>query len=72
MRQIIFSPFSMRKRDVLKLLEKNGWQIVRGGKGSHTKLKKDGKMVIVPGHNLSSEVKPFLLKEILKQAGIEE
>ena len=62
----------MRKRDVLKLLESNGWQIVRGGKGSHTKLKKGGKMVIVPGHNLSSEVKPFLLREILKQAGIEE
>lgn len=61
----------MTKREVLKLLKEAGWVEVKGGKGSHTKVKKDGKMIIVLGHNLSSELKRGTLSKILKAAELE-
>lgn len=61
----------MKVRDVLKLLDDDGWYHVRT-KGSHRQLKhatKPGK-VTVAGHP-SDEVPPGILKSILSQAGLE-
>jgi len=36
-------------KQILKRLQNEGWDVVKGGKGSHVKLKKDGfPMLIVP------------------------
>jgi predicted RNA binding protein YcfA (HicA-like mRNA interferase family) len=57
-------------REIVKILEKQGFEIV-GRKGSHVRLKKkssgDVRIVLVPLHN---EVKKGTLKSILRQAGL--
>lgn len=62
----------MRAREVLKILQNDGWYIIRDrGTGSHMQLKhpiKPGK-VTLPMH--SGDVAPGTLKSIFKQAGIE-
>lgn len=60
----------MTKREVLNLLDRHGWIIVKGGKGSHTKVKKGNQTIIVPGHNLGDELKLGTLQQIFKKAGI--
>jgi len=60
----------MKVRDVIKLLEEDGWQYMYTN-GSHRHFKhpqKPGK-VTVPGHP-SESVRPGTLKSILKQAGL--
>ncbi len=62
----------MKVRDVIRLLEKDGWVQV-AQKGSHRQFlhaKKPGK-VTVPG-KLSGDVRKGTLKSILEQAGLEE
>ena len=54
----------MYPRELLKLMLKNGWQIV-----SQIKLKKENKTEIVPIHN--KELKTGTLKAILKRTGLE-
>lgn len=57
----------MKDKDLLKLLKKNGWGIVRIN-GSHHVLQKDGKMTVVPIHG--KDVPIGLLNRILREAGL--
>lgn len=58
----------MYSRELLKLMLKNGWQVV-SQKGSHMKLKKGNQIEILPIHN--KELKIGTLKAILKRTGLE-
>ena len=62
----------MKVRDVIKLVEEDGWYVARG-KGSHRQYKhpiKPGRVTIAghPGDDLS----PGTLNSILKQARLKE
>ncbi|WP_414649374.1 type II toxin-antitoxin system HicA family toxin [Edaphobacter sp.] len=60
----------MKYRDLIKLVEKDGWQY-QYSTGSHRHYlheEKPGK-VTIPGHP-SDEVHPKTLRSILKQAGL--
>ena len=57
----------MKDKDLLKLLKKNGWELVRIN-GSHHILQKDGKTTVVPIHG--KDVPTGLLKTILKETGL--
>lgn len=59
---------TMKDKDLVKLLEKNGWKLVRV-KGSHHILKKDGKKLSIPVHG--KDMKIGLLKSLLKAAGLD-
>lgn len=55
----------MKRRDLVKLLEKNGWKSTGGTK--HEKWTKDSQMEMVPwGH----EINEFLAKAIIKRRGL--
>ncbi len=58
---------TMKDKDLLKLLKKNGWSVVRI-KGSHHTLVKDNQSITLPIHG--KDMKIGLLKKILKQAGL--
>jgi predicted RNA binding protein YcfA (HicA-like mRNA interferase family) len=60
----------IRVRDLLRLIESDGWFLVRT-RGSHRQYKHGTKpgTVTVPGH-LADEVARGTLKSILKQAGL--
>ncbi|MCI5839498.1 MAG: type II toxin-antitoxin system HicA family toxin [Peptoniphilaceae bacterium] len=60
----------MSSKEMIKLLEKNGFIYVKSGDGSHRKFKnpKTGKVTQVPYH--SKELSKGLERAILKQAGI--
>ena len=58
----------MKDKDLLKLLEKNGW-VEERIKGSHHVMKRDGKTEIIPVHE--KDVPTGLLKTILKRTGLE-
>ncbi len=58
---------SMKDKDVLKLLLKNGW-IEVNVKGSHHKVKKDNQTITIPVHG--KDMDKGLLQAILKQAGL--
>ncbi|MBI4569662.1 MAG: type II toxin-antitoxin system HicA family toxin [Planctomycetes bacterium] len=62
----------MKARELLKLLKKEGWEIVRT-RGSHRQLHHPSKpgTVTVSGH-LNDDVHPKTLKSVLRQAGLEE
>ena len=61
-------PKTMTGKELIKLLEKNGWTVDRS-KGSHCTLKKAGEgSVTVPVH--TKELSDGLLKAILKRTGI--
>ena len=57
----------MRDKDLLKLMQKNGWKVVRVN-GSHHILEKDGKIETSPIHG--KDVPPGLLNAILKRHGL--
>lgn len=57
----------MKDKDLLKLLKKSGWSVVRI-RGSHHVLQKDGKTTVVPLHG--KDVPIGLLNNILKEAGL--
>ena len=61
----------MKVREVIKLLEENGWYQVKGGKGSHRKFKHADftNTIIVPG-NLGDDMPIGTLNNILKAAGL--
>jgi predicted RNA binding protein YcfA (HicA-like mRNA interferase family) len=62
----------MKVRDIIKLLEEDGWAIVRT-KGSHRQLKhsvKRGRVTIAGNKN--HDLAPGTLNSILKQAGIKK
>jgi predicted RNA binding protein YcfA (HicA-like mRNA interferase family) len=61
----------MKVRDVIRLLENDGWSKI-AQKGSHRQFRhptKRGK-VTVPGQ-MSQDVRPGTLKSILRQAGLD-
>lgn len=62
----------MKVKDVIKLLEGDGWYLVRT-KGSHRQFKHHSKsgLVTVSG-KLSVDVPPGTLNSILKQAGLKK
>ncbi len=59
----------MKVKDAIKLIEKDGWYLVRQ-KGSHRQFKHNKKigLVTISGHSLSDEIAPGTLNSILKQA----
>jgi len=63
----------MKAREIIKLIEKDGWYEVRQN-GSHRQYKhriKKG-LVTIPIHRLSNDLTPGLEKSILKQSQIEK
>lgn len=62
----------MKYRDVIKLLEKDGWQRHRTT-GSHMQYRhpnKTGTVTIAAGGKFGREVPPGTLNSIFKQAGL--
>jgi len=58
----------MDAKEVLKILKENGF-IKKSQKGSHIKLTKDDKVVIVPSHG-ARDIPIGTLKNIQRQSGI--
>ncbi len=60
----------MKVRDVMRLIERDGWQLART-RGSHRQYNHPRKpgLVTVPGHP-GDDVAPGTLNSILKQAGL--
>ncbi len=63
---------TMKVRELLKLLRKDGWEIDRT-RGDHRQLVHPAKpgTVTVSGH-MSDDVRPKTLKSVLRQAGLED
>jgi len=62
----------MKVREVIKVIEKDGWYLVRI-KGSHRQYKhpfKEG-LITISGH-LNDEIAKGTLNSVLKQAGLKE
>ncbi len=57
----------MRDKELLRLMKKNGWKVVRI-QGSHHIMQKDGKTEVIPIHG--REVPSGLLNAILKRTKI--
>lgn len=62
----------MKVRDVLKLLEEDGWFLIRT-KGSHRQYKHAAKsgLVTLPGKP-GDDLAPGMLNSVLKQAGLKK
>jgi predicted RNA binding protein YcfA (HicA-like mRNA interferase family) len=61
----------LKVREVIKLLERNGWQHVRTS-GDHRVFKNpDGRITVVSGAN-GDDVRSGTFRAILRQTGIEE
>ena len=58
---------TMKDKDLLKLLLKNGWKL-SDIKGSHHILTKNGKIEVIPVHG--RDMKIGLLTKILKRTGL--
>lgn len=59
---------SVTGSEMVATLKREGW-ILESVKGSHHKLVKAGKHVVVPVHG-KRELKPGTLRKILKEAGL--
>ncbi len=61
----------MKVREVIKLIEKDGW-VFKRQKGSHIVFVHPNKtgIVVVPNHGLNEDVKKGTESNILKQAGL--
>lgn len=57
----------MRDKDLLKTLQKDGWEIV-SIKGSHHKLKKGNKKIVLPVHG--KDIPKGTLHQIMKNVGL--
>ena len=57
----------MKGKELVKLLQKNGW-ILKRTKGSHHILEKNGHSISVPVHN--TDIQKGLLHAIMKEAGL--
>lgn len=57
----------MKGKELVKLLQKNGW-VLKRIKGSHHILEKDGRSVSVPVHN--TDIQKGLLHAIMKETGL--
>jgi predicted RNA binding protein YcfA (HicA-like mRNA interferase family) len=60
----------VKVRDVIRLIEADGWQLART-RGSHRQYKHPTKpgLVTIPGH-MNDDLAPGTLNSILKQAGL--
>ena len=56
----------MKRHDLIKLLEKNGWVLKRNG-GNHDIYTKDGQREPIPRH---SEINERLARDIIKRRGL--
>lgn len=59
----------MKYSAFLKLIRKNGWQLLRQGKGSHEIWEKCGKKIAVPNHG-AKEMPKGLEKKLRKEMGL--
>ena len=59
--------YTMKDKDLLKLLKADGWKVDRI-RGSHHIMVKGDKTEIIPIHN--KDVPPGLLNKILKRTGL--
>ncbi|HOV38262.1 MAG TPA: type II toxin-antitoxin system HicA family toxin [Spirochaetales bacterium] len=59
----------MKGKDLVKLMEKNGWEIVRIT-GSHYIMKKSKETLVVPVHS-NTDLKTGILNSLLKKAGLQ-
>ena len=59
---------NIKARDVIKILEKEGFKIKRQS-GTHLILKNNGKIVVVPVHHKT--IPTGTLKSIEKQSGVD-
>ena len=58
----------MKMKQFVKLLKKNGGEVIKGrGKGGHILVKLNGRMTTVPIH--STDYDPDFLDDICKQLG---
>ena len=58
----------MKDKDLIRLLKKNGWKLVRINGSHHVFQKDDGIPISVPVHG--KDVPTGLLHQILKDAGL--
>lgn len=56
----------MKRKDLIKLLEKNGWKLIRNG-GNHDIYCKGNEKETIPRHN---EIAEMLAKSIIKRRGL--
>ena len=63
----------MKVREAIKIIEKDGWYLVRQ-KGSHKQYKHSLKkgLVTIAAHKQSDEIAPGTLSSIFKQAQIDK
>ena len=61
----------MKARDIIKMIEDDGWYLVRQ-KGSHKQYRHKTKkgLVTIAAHKMSDEIAPGTLSSIFKQAQI--
>ena len=63
------TPSSMKYNEFFKLAKKNGWRLLRQGKGSHQIWEKENKKVVIPNHG-SKEMPKGLEKSLKKEMGL--
>jgi predicted RNA binding protein YcfA (HicA-like mRNA interferase family) len=61
----------LKVREVIKLIEKNGWELVRTSGDHRVYRHMDGRITVVSG-KLGDDVRTGTFKAILRQTGIEE
>ena len=68
--RIIYSVkrLQMKRRDLIRLFEKNGWELYREG-GNHSIYKKGGKKEPIPRHG---EIDEMLAKAIIKRNNLKD
>ena len=68
-----FVSLKMKARDVIKMIEQDGWYLVRQ-KGSHKQYKHKTKigLVTIAAHKMSDEIAQGTLNSIFKQAQIKK
>ncbi|MDX1921085.1 MAG: type II toxin-antitoxin system HicA family toxin [Candidatus Caenarcaniphilales bacterium] len=56
-------------KELIKILQRHGW-VIASTEGSHYKLKKGNKSVVLPYHN--KDLKPGILAFLLKQTDLKQ
>ena len=61
----------IRVRELIRLLEQNGWARIRTNGDHRIYRHPDGRITVISGH-LGDDVRPGTLKAVLRQTGIKE